>query len=78
MCLNENIWTQIRQCVCWISKDRLANVHTHTYPTFFCICFQDGKYGVLIEFVVQRELHGEEAESGGKGIKFHNEISIHR
>lgn len=50
----------------------------HTYPTFFYICFQDGKYGVLIEFVVQRELHGEEAESGGKGIKLHNEISIHR
>lgn len=50
----------------------------HTYPTFFYICFHDGKYGVLIEFVVQRELHGEEAESGGKGIKLHNEISIHR
>lgn len=73
----ENIWTQIRQCVYWISKDRLANV-THTHTLHFCICFQDGKYGVPSEFVVQRELHGEEAESGGKGIKFHNEISIHR
>lgn len=52
-------------------------MHTHT-PQFFHICFQDGKYGVLIEFMAQRELHGEEAESGGKGIKLHNEISIRR
>ena len=58
-----------------------THTHTHTHAhtlQFFHICFQDGKYGVLIEFTAQRELHGEEAESGGKGIKFHNEISIHR
>lgn len=64
-------------CMLELLRNRLTNVHTHT-PQFFHICFRDGKYGVLIEFMAQRELHGEEAESGGKGIKLHNEISIRR
>lgn len=54
-----------------------AHKCAHTHHSFSHL-FSGWEIWVLIEFMAQRELHGEEAESGGKGIKLHNEISIRR
>lgn len=74
----------VDETMCWISEERGSQMHVHrhtrrhTHSCFFTSVFRMGNNRVLIAFKAQRELHGQEAESGGKEIKLYYEILIHR